>query len=70
MAELQCLDKPDCVNNCAQLVDHFVNKTEQKYGRKDKVRLIFNRYDVVKRNNKREEARRLGRCLLSDDRFY
>ena len=46
MAELQCLDKPDWVKNCEQLANHFVNTIEQKYGRKDKVRLIFDRYDL------------------------
>ena len=46
MAELQSLDKPDWVKNCAQLAEHFVGKIEQKYGRRDKVCLIFDRYDV------------------------
>ena len=46
MAELQCLDKPDWVKNCEQLANHFVNTIEQKYGRKDKVCLIFDRYDL------------------------
>ena len=46
MAELQCLNEPDLVKNCAQLTDHFVNTIEQKYGRKDEVRLIFDRYDL------------------------
>ena len=42
MAELQCLDKPDWLKNCAQLADHFVDTIEQKYGTKDQpVRLIF-----------------------------
>ena len=47
MAELQCLDKPDWVKNCAQLAEHFVATIEQKYGRRDEVRLIFDRYDVT-----------------------
>ena len=46
MAELQCLDKPDWVKNCEQLANHFVNTIEQKYGRMDDVRLIFDRYDL------------------------
>ena len=46
MAELQSLDKPDWVKNCAQLAEHFVATIEQKYGRRDEVRLIFDRYDV------------------------
>ena len=47
MAELQCLDKPDWVKNCAQLAEHFVATIEQKYGWRDEVRLIFDRYDVT-----------------------
>ena len=47
MAELQCLDKPDWVKNCTQLADHFVETIEQKYGRNDEVRLIFDRYDIT-----------------------
>ena len=46
MGELQCLDKSDRIKSCAQLADHFVNTIEQTYGRKDEVRLIFDRYDV------------------------
>ena len=47
MAELHCLDKPEWVKNCAQLADHFINTMEQKYGKRDEVRLIFDRYDVT-----------------------
>jgi len=47
MAELQCLDKPDWVKNCAhELAEHFGATIEQKYGRRHEVRLIFDRYDV------------------------
>ena len=46
MAELQCLDKPEWVKNCEQLAIHFVDTIEQKYGRKDEIRLIFDRYDL------------------------
>jgi hypothetical protein len=45
MAELQCLDKPEWVKNCAQLADHFIATIGQKY-RSDEVRLIFDRYDI------------------------
>ena len=45
-AELQCLDKPDWVRNCAQLAEHFAATIEQKYGRRDEGILIFDRYDV------------------------
>ena len=46
LAELQCLDTPDWVRNCTELPDHLVNTIDQKYGKKDEVRLIFDRYDV------------------------
>ena len=46
MAELQCLDKPEWVKNCEQLAIHFVDTIEQKYNRKDEIRLIFDRYDL------------------------
>ena len=32
--------------NCEQLAIHFVDTIEQKYGREDEVRLIFDRYDL------------------------
>ena len=35
------------VKNCAQLAEHFVATIEQKYGRRDEVRLICDRYDVT-----------------------
>ena len=41
MAEVQCLDKPDWIKNCAKLAEHFVAKIDQKYCRRDEVRLIF-----------------------------
>ena len=46
MAELQSLDKPDWVKNCTHLIEHFVATIEQKNGRRDEVRLIFDRYDI------------------------
>ena len=46
MAEIQCLDKPDWIKNCAHLADHFIETIEQKYGRREEVRLIFDRYDI------------------------
>ena len=47
MAELQCLDKPDWDKNCTQLAEHFVATVQQKYGRRNEVCLIFDRYDVT-----------------------
>ena len=29
MAELQCLDKPEWIHNCAQLAQHFINTLEE-----------------------------------------
>ena len=46
IAELQCLDKPDWIKNCAQLAEHFAAIIELKNGRRDDVRLIFDIYDV------------------------
>ena len=62
MAELHCLDKPEWVKNCAQLADHFINTMEQKYGKRNEVRLIF---DVIERGHKGEKARRPRPHLLS-----
>ena len=47
MAELQCLDKPEWIHNCAQLAQHFIDTLEQKYGRINEKRVIFDRYDLT-----------------------
>lgn len=74
MAELQCLDISDWVKICAQVAENFVATIEQKYGRRYEVhRPDFDRYEVsvnvVRRSDKRIEARRSGCCLLQDHRF-
>ena len=70
MAEVQCLDKPDWVKNCVQLVDDFVNTIEQIYGRK--TCLILDRYDEtnVVEKSKRGRGKEARHCLLSDHRFF
>ena len=46
MAEVQSLDKPEWIRNCAQLAEHFSNRVMQMHTRSNEVRLIFNRYDL------------------------
>ena len=46
MAEVQSLDKPDWIKNCAQQAENFCNRIFQKYSGSDEVRLIFDRYDL------------------------
>ena len=46
MAELQSLDKPDWIKNCSQLADHFNSRIYQKQAHSDKLRLVFDRYDL------------------------
>ena len=45
VAEVQSVDKPDCIKNCSQLVGHFINRVMQKYSDSDEVRFIFDRYE-------------------------
>ncbi len=46
MAEVQSLDKPEWIKNCAQLAEHFSNRVLQTYTESNEVRLIFDRYDL------------------------
>ena len=46
MAEVQSLDKPEWIKNCAQLAEHFSNRVLQAYTGSYEVRLIFDRYDL------------------------
>ena len=46
MAEVQSLDKPEWIKNCAQLAEHFSNRFVQMYSGSNEVRLIFDRYDL------------------------
>ena len=45
MAEVQSLDKPEWITNCAQLAEHFSNRVQMHSG-SNEVRLIFDRYDL------------------------
>ena len=45
MAEVQSLDKPEWIKNCARLAEHFSNRALQTCTRSSEVRLIFDRYD-------------------------
>ena len=46
MAEVQSLDKPEWIRNCAQLAEHFSNRVMQMHTGSNEVRLIFDRYDL------------------------
>ena len=46
MAEVQSLDKPEWIRNCAQLAEHFSNRVMQTHNGSNEVRLIFDRYDL------------------------
>ena len=45
MAEVQLLDKPEWIRNCAQLAEHS-NRVMQTHTGSNEVRLIFDRYDL------------------------
>lgn len=47
IAEVQSLDKPDHINNCNELDDHFVSRILQKYKNWDEIHLVFYYYDVT-----------------------
>ena len=46
MAEVQSLDMPEWIRNCAQLAEHFSNRVMQMHTGSNEVRLIFDRYDL------------------------
>ena len=46
MAELQSLDKPAAITNCAHLAEHFAEQFLHKYRDSDELHLVFDRYDV------------------------
>ena len=46
MAELQSLDNADWIKNCSQLADHFNSRICQKHAHSDKLRLVFDGYDL------------------------
>ena len=47
MAEVQSLDKPDWINTCKDLAEHFIARLFIKYNNTQHIRLIFDRYDVL-----------------------
>ena len=49
MAEVQALDKPGTIKYCSDLADHFVVHLFNKYSKHDELRLIFHRYNTVKK---------------------
>ena len=60
MAEVQSLDKPDWIKNCAQLAENFCNRIFQKYSGSDEVRLIFDRYALPLSLKSATRVRRQG----------
>ena len=60
MAEVQSLDKPDWIKNCAQLAENFCNRIFQKYSGSDEVRLIFEGYDLPLSLKSATRVRRQG----------
>lgn len=46
MAEVQSLGKPDWINTCKHLAEHFNNRLFSKYDDTQEIRVIFDRYDV------------------------
>ena len=66
MAEVQALDKPDCVINCClQLADHFISRLNDKYNRVNEVglRKIFDRYAAPHSLKQATRSRRQGTQL-------
>ena len=60
MAEVQCLDKPEWVQKCSHLADHFTNRIFQKFGENEELRLDFDRYDIPFSLKERTRTTRLG----------
>lgn len=61
MAELQALDKPAWIRNCAQLADHFTSRLLRKYDGSNEIRVIFDRYDVESSLKTATRVRRQGK---------
>ena len=60
MAEVQSLDKPDWIKNCAQQAENFCNRIFQKYSGSDEVRLTFDRYNLLLSLKSATRIRRQG----------
>ena len=67
MAELQSLDIPEWVHNCAHLADHFIATLDLKYETTKEVRLVFDRYDIA---TSLKEATREKRQAGLDPIYY
>ena len=46
MAEVQSLDKPDWIQKCQQIAEHFNDRLFSKYDGNQEIRLVFDRYDI------------------------
>ena len=60
MADLQTIDKPECIKTCLELANHFIERHWRKYGDYDEVHLVFDRYDTVESLKASTRKRRLG----------
>ena len=60
MADLQTLDKPECIKTCHDRANHFIGRHWQKYGDYDEVHLVFDRYDTGESLKASTRERRLG----------
>ena len=48
IAEVQSLDKPYWIKTCKNLAKHFIDRIFIKYNNTEQIRLIFDRYDVLR----------------------
>lgn len=60
MAEVQSLDKPEWIKSCSHLANHFTCRIFEKYGDYDKIRPIFDRYDLPSSLKKATRLKRQG----------
>ena len=60
MADLQTLDKPEWIQTCLDLANHFIERHWRKYGEYDEVHLVFDRYDIGESMKASTRERRLG----------
>ena len=50
MAEIQALDKPDWINSCSQLAEHFIMYVFEKYNDCDELRIVIDRLLIYRLN--------------------
>jgi len=60
MADLQSLNKPEWISNCADLANHFIERHWQRYSEYDEVHLVFDRYDIGDSLKTSTREKRLG----------